>query len=153
MPAPARRAAAAALIAIALLAVVVRLPARQSRDVPEPQPSSPPDQVVQLHLEAVDAHDDRTLRATVHPRVTDGPLLEHDYVRRLRIIRLDEPQPLLAADKPAGVAEAVDVGVAVDVELRWLRGDPGEVDGDVARSYRVVRDKPGDPWRITAVEQ
>ena len=148
-----RPAAIAALVAVALLAVYTRSPAWQTRDVPEPLPGAGPEQVVQLYLEALDAHDEETLRNTVHPSAADGSLLEHDDVRRLRILRLDDPRPVPPAQLPPGAVEAADVTVALELDRGFLRGDPAAPEGDLTRGYRLIRDASGAPWRITAVEQ
>ena len=148
-----RPAAIAALVAVALLAVYARFPAWQTRDVPEPQPAASADQVVQLYLEALDAHDEDTLRATVHPSATDGPLVDHDDIRRLRILRLDDPRPVDPARLPPDAVEAADVTVAFELDRDFLRGDPGAPEGDLTRAYRLIREASGAPWRITAVEQ
>ena len=143
--------AAVAFGAVAVIAGPGRVLALvPTRDVPVPPADAEPHTVVRAYLDALDAHDLDTAGALLTPEYrrqvgrTSG-----NWFANLRSVRQVRLAPAEDARSGYGVGSryrhAVRVPATLDLRLFF---DQPAGDGPMTWGFVLVKNQPGDPWRI-----
>ncbi|MBO2447155.1 DUF4829 domain-containing protein [Actinomadura barringtoniae] len=120
---------------------------KKVRDVPSPPPSASADQVVRSYLDAVVAHDRRTVRDLSLPKYyeTQESAADSPFCNWKSLTNLKVDAPVADHYERGGYSQAVRVWVNFDLHQK---DEVSMRNGNTPWSYLLVRNADSERWRV-----
>lgn len=134
--------------AIAVVFIVYILLMNQAKNIDMPTDDASPEQVVEVYLQALDAHDCDTVQALTTAPKGETWCASVAHIDNAQVANHNVEDP--AWSGRTAPDEVVNVPVTFDVGWRVFHGDISMPPGYTDWGYLLVRSSPTQPWRIFA---